>query len=221
MPCRSFGALSTRTFAASRQSKLFCLASDRFQSTPFQKDHHAQATAGGARAWWCCHMPHRNRATEQKQLTRRIVATTCAKESSLPLFLFLSLSPSLAHLHIGFAFLFRTATQSFCRHKFNVTGASLVLPWSRPIDSGLFHVLYFLPFSSDLILAPAFVSLLGLCNRQSCPLANSQYATIREENGTSMEHASLHCCSWRPSLLWWIVFLIAILLDIQVSATST
>jgi len=50
-------------------------------------------------------------------------------------------------------------------------------------------------------------NLTGLCNRASCPLANSQYATVREENGNVATSSLISVCQriCFSSQYWYMV----------------
>jgi len=69
----------------------------------------------------------------------------------------------------------KTTTQSFCRNQYNVSGCVV----DRP-------------------------SLLtcSLCNRTSCPLANSRYATVREHEGALFLYMKTIERAHSPKHMW-------------------
>lgn len=98
-------------------------------------------------------------------------------------------------MHGHCSFRSKTQTQNFCRNEYNVTGQLLL---DSSIESPALHSKTFSSLSdcSFLHVSP------GLCNRSSCPLANSRYATIREDNGRCYLYIKTVERAHTPKKMW-------------------
>ena len=100
----------------------------------------------------------------------------------------------------------KTQTQNFCRNEYNVTGTSHTWFFFPAVHH---HAAFACPS-----LPRSHISYIttknpheqqcnaGLCNRSSCPLANSRYATIREDNGRCYLYIKTVERAHTPKKLW-------------------
>uniref|UniRef100_A0A0K0E512 Protein MAK16 homolog n=1 Tax=Strongyloides stercoralis TaxID=6248 RepID=A0A0K0E512_STRER len=73
------------------------------------------------------------------------------------------------------------------------------ITWSV-INKG--HCSYKVQLSKQKLFCKNEYNLTGICNRVSCPLANSQYATVREEDGICYLYMKVAERSHLPNKLW-------------------